>query len=60
MQGAFVYEYCGEVIGKMEFKKRWQKKMESNDTGFYFLTLDRERTIDAEPVIIPHSSSFIV
>jgi len=48
-QGAFVVEYCGELIGKTEFKRRWQAKMECNDTGFYFLTLDRDRTIDAEP-----------
>ena len=38
----------GELIGTAEFQRRWQQKLTDSDRGFYFLTLDKARVIDAE------------
>ncbi|XP_012266706.2 histone-lysine N-methyltransferase NSD2 isoform X2 [Athalia rosae] len=47
--GRFVVEYVGEVIDEAEYKRRLQRKKESKDENFYFLTIDNFRMIDAEP-----------
>lgn len=45
----FVIEYVGEVIDKVELEKRMRAKEKNHDDNFYFLTMDRNLTIDAEP-----------
>uniref|UniRef100_A0A914W908 Histone-lysine N-methyltransferase NSD2 n=1 Tax=Plectus sambesii TaxID=2011161 RepID=A0A914W908_9BILA len=47
-KGTFVIEYIGELIGTAEFRRRWQLKLTESERGFYFLTLDKDRVIDAE------------
>ncbi|XP_013185110.2 uncharacterized protein LOC106130742 [Amyelois transitella] len=47
--GQFVIEYVGELIDEEEFKRRMARKHEIRDENFYFLTLDKERMIDAGP-----------
>ncbi|XP_045539872.1 uncharacterized protein LOC123722367 [Papilio machaon] len=47
--GQFVIEYVGELIDEEEFKRRMQRKYEIRDENYYFLTLDKERMIDAGP-----------
>ncbi|CAH0763426.1 unnamed protein product [Diatraea saccharalis] len=47
--GQFVIEYVGELIDEEEFKRRMNRKHEIRDENFYFLTLDKERMIDAGP-----------
>ncbi|XP_048001443.1 uncharacterized protein LOC125238212 [Leguminivora glycinivorella] len=48
-QGQFVIEYVGELIDMEEFRRRMCRKHEIRDENFYFLTLDKERMIDAGP-----------
>ncbi|XP_017886764.1 histone-lysine N-methyltransferase NSD2 isoform X2 [Ceratina calcarata] len=47
--GQFVIEYVGEVIDEAEYKRRLRRKKELKNENFYFLTIDNNRTIDAEP-----------
>ncbi|CAH2237590.1 jg6296 [Pararge aegeria aegeria] len=47
--GQFVIEYVGELIDEEEFKRRMRRKQEVRDENFYYLTLDKERMIDAGP-----------
>lgn len=47
--GQFVIEYVGEVIDDAEYKRRLHRKKELKNENFYFLTIDNNRTIDAEP-----------
>ncbi|EZA60650.1 putative histone-lysine N-methyltransferase NSD2 [Ooceraea biroi] len=47
--GQFVIEYVGEVIDEAEYKCRLHRKKELKNENFYFLTIDNNRTIDAEP-----------
>ncbi|XP_072936008.1 uncharacterized protein [Epargyreus clarus] len=47
--GQFVIEYVGELIDEEEFQRRMRRKHEIRDENFYFLTLDKERMIDAGP-----------
>ncbi|KAJ8715497.1 hypothetical protein PYW07_009979 [Mythimna separata] len=47
--GQFVIEYVGELIDEQEFRRRMVRKHEIRDENFYFLTLDKERMIDAGP-----------
>ncbi|CAH2059654.1 unnamed protein product, partial [Iphiclides podalirius] len=47
--GQFVIEYVGELIDEEEFKRRMVRKHEIRDENYYFLTLDKERMIDAGP-----------
>lgn len=49
MQGRFVIEYVGEIIDEAEYKRRLQRKKETKNENFYFLTIDNNRMIDAEP-----------
>ncbi|XP_023951571.2 putative histone-lysine N-methyltransferase 1 [Bicyclus anynana] len=47
--GQFVIEYVGELIDEQEFRRRMRRKQEVRDENFYYLTLDKERMIDAGP-----------
>ncbi|XP_038219408.1 protein PFC0760c-like [Zerene cesonia] len=47
--GQFVIEYVGELIDEEEFQRRMRRKHEVRDENYYFLTLDKERMIDAGP-----------
>ncbi|XP_013784275.2 LOW QUALITY PROTEIN: histone-lysine N-methyltransferase NSD2-like [Limulus polyphemus] len=48
-KGEFVIEYVGELIDEEECQKRLKQMHEENDTNFYFLTIDKDRIIDAGP-----------
>ena len=48
-RGDFVIEYVGELIDEAECNRRMEEKMDRGDTTFYFLTIDKERIIDAGP-----------
>lgn len=48
-KGTFVVEYVGEIIDEGECKRRLEKKTATNDSNFYFLTIDKDRIIDAGP-----------
>uniref|UniRef100_A0A6G1SFA6 Putative histone-lysine N-methyltransferase NSD2 n=1 Tax=Aceria tosichella TaxID=561515 RepID=A0A6G1SFA6_9ACAR len=48
-KGDFVIEYVGELIDEAECNRRMEEKMDRGDTTFYFLTIDKERIIDAGP-----------
>ncbi|CAH2097203.1 unnamed protein product [Euphydryas editha] len=47
--GQFVIEYVGELLDEAEFRRRMRRKHDVRDENFYFLTLDKERMIDAGP-----------
>ena len=42
-------EYVGELVDEEECRNRIKKAHEENITDFYFLTLDKDRIIDAGP-----------
>uniref|UniRef100_T1J8Q7 Histone-lysine N-methyltransferase n=1 Tax=Strigamia maritima TaxID=126957 RepID=T1J8Q7_STRMM len=46
-KGHFVIEYVGELIDEDECKERMKKMHEMDKTDYYFLTLDKDRIIDA-------------
>ena len=48
-KGAFVVEYVGEIIDEEECSRRLEEKTAKNDHNFYFLTIDKDRIIDAGP-----------
>ncbi|KAK6622259.1 hypothetical protein RUM44_002066 [Polyplax serrata] len=48
-KGTFVIEYVGEVVDDEEFKRRMKRKQETKDNNYYFLTIDKDRIIDAGP-----------
>lgn len=48
-KGDFVIEYVGELIDEAECNRRMEIKIDKGDTTFYFLTIDKERIIDAGP-----------
>lgn len=48
-KGDFIIEYVGEVIDEVEFQRRMTRKEEMRDENYYFLTLDKDRMIDAGP-----------
>lgn len=48
-KGQFVIEYVGELIDEEECEKRLKNKHETSENNFYFLTIDKERIIDAGP-----------
>ncbi|KAG9508693.1 Histone-lysine N-methyltransferase NSD2, partial [Fragariocoptes setiger] len=48
-KGDFVIEYVGELIDEAECQSRMAAMREKGDTNFYFLTIDKERIIDAGP-----------
>lgn len=49
MKGQFVIEYVGEVIDEQEYYRRIKKMSEKNNDNYYFLTIDKDRIIDAGP-----------
>ncbi|KAG8256639.1 Histone-lysine N-methyltransferase, H3 lysine-36 and H4 lysine-20 specific [Homalodisca vitripennis] len=48
-KGDFVIEYVGEMIDEEEYKKRLSHMHENNEENFYFLTIDKDRMLDAGP-----------
>lgn len=48
-EGQFVIEYVGEIIDEAEFKQRLEQKKGRKNQNYYFLTIDNNRIIDAEP-----------
>lgn len=47
--GDFVIEYVGEIINEDEYKKRLNQMHANNEENFYFLTIDKDRLLDAGP-----------
>lgn len=47
--GDFVIEYVGEIINEDEYKKRLNQMHINNEENFYFLTIDKDRLLDAGP-----------
>lgn len=47
--GDFVIEYVGEMIDEEEYKRRLTHMHENNEENFYFLTIDKDRLLDAGP-----------
>jgi SET domain-containing protein len=48
-KGQFVIEYVGEMIDEQEYQRRIQKMHEQKEENYYFLTIDKDRTLDAGP-----------
>ncbi|KAJ8980552.1 hypothetical protein NQ317_001059 [Molorchus minor] len=48
-KGQFVIEYVGELIDSEEYQRRIQKMHEQKEENYYFLTIDKDRMIDAGP-----------
>lgn len=48
-KGDFVIEYVGEIIDDQEYLRRTRKMHELMDDNYYFLTIDKDRIIDAGP-----------
>ncbi|XP_058804908.1 histone-lysine N-methyltransferase NSD2-like isoform X2 [Phymastichus coffea] len=48
-EGQFIIEYVGEIIDEAEYRLRLQQKQERKNDNYYFLTIDNNRMIDAEP-----------
>ncbi|KAF0298562.1 Histone-lysine N-methyltransferase, H3 lysine-36 and H4 lysine-20 specific [Amphibalanus amphitrite] len=48
-KGDFVIEYVGEVISELELHRRVELKHRTQDDNYYFLTIDRDRVLDAGP-----------
>ncbi|XP_071502155.1 histone-lysine N-methyltransferase NSD2-like [Diadema antillarum] len=48
-KGDFVNEYVGELVDEEACRRRIKKAHDENITDFYFLTLDKDRIIDAGP-----------
>ncbi|KAF6209603.1 hypothetical protein GE061_015351 [Apolygus lucorum] len=48
-KGDFIIEYVGEMIDEDEYKRRLLEMQRSKDENFYFLTLDKDRMLDAGP-----------
>lgn len=46
-KGEFVNEYLGELIDEEECRRRMAKMHEEHNTNYYFLTIDKDRIIDA-------------
>jgi hypothetical protein len=45
-QGEFVMEYVGEIIGKVEYLRRFQRMAESNATCYYFMEFAYNMYVD--------------
>ncbi|PIK36275.1 putative histone-lysine N-methyltransferase NSD2 isoform X2 [Apostichopus japonicus] len=48
-KGDFVNEYVGELVDEEECRRRIEEAHVNNITDFYFLTIDKDRIIDAGP-----------
>lgn len=42
-------EYVGEMIDEAEYQHRMRRKHEGKDENYYFLTIDKDRILDAGP-----------
>lgn len=42
-------EYVGEMIDEAECQRRMRRKQEAKDENYYFLTIDKDRILDAGP-----------
>lgn len=49
VKGQFVIEYVGELIDMEEYQRRIQKMHVQKEENYYFLTIDKDRMIDAGP-----------
>lgn len=47
--GDFIIEYVGEVIDEAEYKRRLALMEKNKDENYYFLTLDKDKMLDAGP-----------
>lgn len=47
--GQFVIEYVGEMINEEEYRRRVEQKHQRKEENFYFLTIDKDRMLDAGP-----------
>ncbi|XP_076040587.1 histone-lysine N-methyltransferase NSD2-like isoform X2 [Oratosquilla oratoria] len=47
--GEFVIEYVGELIDETEFRRRIEQMHTVKEENYYFLTIDKDRMIDAGP-----------
>ena len=47
--GSFVIEYVGDLIDTKEFNKRMNEKIRNKEKEFYFLTVEADLYVDAEP-----------
>ncbi|XP_067008061.2 histone-lysine N-methyltransferase NSD2 [Anabrus simplex] len=48
-KGDFVIEYVGELIDEAEYRRRLERKHQEKDENYYFLTIDKDRMLDAGP-----------
>lgn len=48
-KGGFIIEYVGEMIDEEEYRKRMATMQQNKDENFYFLTIDKDRMLDAGP-----------
>lgn len=48
-KGDFVIEYVGEMIDEAEYKRRLSRMHKNKDENYYFLTIDKDRMLDAGP-----------
>lgn len=48
-EDTFVIEYVGDLINATEFNKRMKAKIDNKDKEFYFLTVEGDLYVDAEP-----------
>ncbi|CAG0902080.1 unnamed protein product [Darwinula stevensoni] len=48
-KGEFVIEYVGELIDEKEYQQRMALKHRTKDENYYFLTIEKDRIIDAGP-----------
>lgn len=48
-KGQFVIEYVGELIDEEECERRLKEMANNNQSNFYFLTIDKDKIIDAGP-----------
>ncbi|KAI4461952.1 set domain protein [Holotrichia oblita] len=48
-KGQFVIEYVGEMIDEQEYQRRIKKMHEQKEENYYFLTIDKDRMLDAGP-----------
>lgn len=49
ISGDFIIEYVGEMIDEEEYQRRLNEMQKNKDQNFYFLTLDKDRMLDAGP-----------
>lgn len=48
-KGRFVIEYVGELIDDEEYQRRITRMHQQKDENYYFLTIDKDRMLDAGP-----------